>query len=923
MSNSLDRAPHLAYWGKASPDVTEGPTWHALPYHCLDVAAVGVTYLQRAPRVRALFTRELGVSEASLVNWFAFWLALHDLGKFATTFQGQRADLLLALQGRACKHDYTVRHDTLGLRYWDSVLDDVSFSERWFGPHSDDLIYGVRHWVRAVTGHHGQPPREGNEGIHPGFVRPEDTLAVAAFVSEMRALFLAGVDLNEPGFENVDLFIETSRQLSWWVAGVAVLADWIGSNREHFPYEDKRVELSLYWERALRQADRALSEAGVLPVPSREPLGFRDLFPTIAVPSPLQAWAEAAPIAAGPQIHLLEDVTGAGKTEAAMMLTHRMLAAGVADGFYVGLPTMATANAMYGRLSHFYAHLFEDLASLSLASGQRNLVDAFTASVLKPGLVETDQHQADETATARCVAWLADHNKRALLAPAGVGTIDQALMAVLQCKHQSLRLLGLFRKVLVVDEVHACDAYMLGVLKRLLKAHARAGGSAILLSATLPQLMRQALLDAFAEGRNEHQAPSALSEAYPLATSWFSDAPARVIESPIPTRLDVVRPVAVRYLSKVESVVERIQAELARGRCVCWMRNTVADALDAHAMFAGVLPPDQLTLFHARFSLQDRLETEARILAQFGPASSADTRGGRLVIATQVAEQSLDADWDVVVSDLAPIDRLIQRAGRLQRHRRDALGNRLPQGASADERGGACLWVLGPAWTSQPESDWFKAAFPKSSKVYRHHGQLWLTASLLQAEGFEMPTDARRLIEGVFGDEVAYPLALQQLADEVEGAEMSEASQAHCNAIRFDAGYLWRDEQWWGDAVAPTRLGEASVNVVLARWQGGQLVPWAGHERLNHAWAYSTVRVPARLISDGVVPDDEAEKRTWNTAVESLPDKGKWSVLLPLRQVDGGWEGEAAVQQAKRQVKRRWRYDELSGLMLRPPVGSA
>lgn len=911
-------APYMAYWGKASPDVgTDGPTWHLLPFHCLDVAAVGVVYLRRVPRVRALFQRELGLSEPSTLNWFAFWLALHDLGKFATTFQAQRADLLHHLQRRASQYEYRTRHDTLGLRCWDDLLDDRAMGEAWFGEQSEDLMPGVRHWVRAVTGHHGQPPREGEGGLFPDFSKPHDPQAVGAFVADLQGCFLSAVDFDELGFADVDRFNEASRRLSWWVAGVAVLADWIGSNRAYFPYKSDPVDLADYWRHALTQAEHALSETGVLPVPSRHPLSFDGLFPSIATPSPLQAWACSTHLHDGPQIHLLEDVTGAGKTEAAMMLTHRLLAAGVADGFYVGLPTMATANAMYGRLSHFYLRLFDDLASLSLASGQRNLVDAFAESVWHPGQTECDEAQADETATARCMAWLADHNKRALLAPAGVGTIDQALMGVLQCKHQSLRLLGLFRKVLIVDEVHACDAYMLGVLKQLLKAHAQAGGSAVLLSATLPESMKQALLDAFAAGCGRQRPPTISCQSYPLVTSWSSTAPGSLDEFPVATRPDVVRHVAVRYLSDLDEVMAGIQAELARGRCVCWMRNTVADALDAHARFAAVLPPQQLTLFHARFCLQDRLVTEESILNRFGPASAAAQRTGHLVIATQVAEQSLDADWDLVVSDLAPIDRLVQRAGRLQRHRRDAAGNRLPAGSTADGRGGARMWVLGPPCCGEPPGDWFKSLFPKSSKVYRHHGQLWLTACLLQKGRFEMPRDARQLIEGVFGDDLAYPAALQQVADAVEGAEMSEASQAHCNSIRLESGYQWRDEQWWGDAVAPTRLGEASVNVVLSRWEGDSLVPWAAHARLSHAWAYSTVRVPARLIAAAIEPSDETEKRAWAAALETLPDKGKWSVLLPLAPAGGWWEGEAAAQPVQGQgiVTRRWRYDAHAGLM--------
>jgi CRISPR-associated endonuclease/helicase Cas3 len=246
---------------------------------------------------------------------------------------------------------------------------------------------------------------------------------------------------------------------------------------------------------------------------------------------------------------------------------------------------MATANAMYGRIAQVYARLFEGNASLVLAHGQRDLVEAFAESVIPVGAVEMDRQQLDETASARCSAWLADHNKRALMAPAGVGTIDQALLAVLQSRHQSLRLFGLFRKVLVVDEVHACDTYMQSVLENLLTFHARAGGSAILLSATLTQRMKRALLRAFAVGCQSEAPMMAVEVAYPLVTSWHSvrpDGPAEY--DPHRHTNDVKRTVAVDYLSDETQVVAAIEAALAAGKCVCWIRNTVADALEAYTI---------------------------------------------------------------------------------------------------------------------------------------------------------------------------------------------------------------------------------------------------------------------------------------------------------------------------------------------------
>ncbi|OGB03221.1 MAG: CRISPR-associated helicase Cas3', partial [Burkholderiales bacterium RIFCSPHIGHO2_12_FULL_69_20] len=194
----------------------------------------------------------------------------------------------------------------------------------------------------------------------------------------------------------------------------------------------------------------------------------------------------------------------------------------------------------------------------------------------------------------------------------------------------------------------------------LLGFHARAGGSAVLLSATLPQRMKQSLLAAFAKGLAQ-RAPAANEMGYPLVTSWSSTATVPLAQQVIATRAAVQRRVNVRSSSDEAEVVAAIGQALAAGQCVCWVRNTVADALAAFERFQPLLPIGHLLLFHARFALRDRLDMEEQVLARFGKDSSADQRAGRLLIATQVVEQSLDVDFDLLVSDLAPIDRLIQR----------------------------------------------------------------------------------------------------------------------------------------------------------------------------------------------------------------------------------------------------------------------
>lgn len=908
MTQSLD---FYHYWGKTDPRHAGEPKWHPLVYHCLDVAAVGIEYLRRAPSQRRLFAQALG-DDAGLDGWIAFWLALHDLGKFTEAFQGQRVDLFQTLRGRLPGKAYTLRHDSLGWLLWQDLVSELVCSEQWLGLDSDAYRDGLDCWMRAVTGHHGQPPLSGGfwkTHCH----RQEDRVAITGAVTEFRQLLLDESVEQIPAHLGAEPFAEISRDLSWWLAGLAVLADWIGSNTKYFPYRHAGQSLADYWQYARGQAALALGDCGVLPVRSRGEQSFGELFPNITQPSPLQRWAAALDLPTGPQIYLLEDVTGAGKTEAAVMLTHRLIAKGQADGFFIGLPTMATANAMYGRIAGVYARLFDDEASLTLAHSSHRFVEAFSRSVLPPITPEQDSDQQDETASARCAAWLADHNKRALLAPAGVGTLDQALLAVLQSRHQSLRLLGLSHKVLLVDEVHACDTYMLGVLCVLLEFHSRAGGSAILLSATLPAAMKRKLLAAFARGRGVKDIPVPTQMAYPLATTWHAGAPQRMIETPLDTRSSVMRTVTVRSVTEQEELISTILSALDAGRCVCWIRNTVADALDAFELFCDRLPDERLMLFHARFALCDRLDIEARVLTHFSPESGPAERAGRLLIATQVAEQSLDLDFDLLVTDLAPIDRIIQRAGRLCRHVRDETGQRLTAPDATDGRAPPCLWVYGPEWTETPTGDWFKRTFPKAAAVYPNHGQLWLTAQALHRGSMSMPKDARKLIEHAFGEAAEAPQGLQHCAERAQAKGYADASQAQANALTFAAGYSADGTDWWSEAKTPSRLGEPTVNVVLARWDGDHLRPWANHDEPRQAWAYSTVKVAERLIAQAVEPKSDARKEAITAVRATLPAQGRWSILLPLEETCAGWETQAwPAPRAEQPVP--WRYDRLMGL---------
>jgi CRISPR-associated endonuclease/helicase Cas3 len=559
--------------------------------------------------------------------------------------------------------------------------------------------------------------------------------------------------------------------------GLAVAADWLGSNTRWFGYCKPTHDLEDYWNNlALPQARQAIDESGLVPASSAAFHDIRTLFPQIRTATPLQSWAEKAPIDDGPQIFVIEELTGGGKTEAALTLAARLMAAGQGQGLYLALPTMATADTMFDRLcrkddkdglANWQRFFVGDSAQLMLAH---------SADRLKLRLEEKNRRDAgypkgeEIFASRHCTAWLADSRKKALLADFGIGTIDQAFLSVLPVRHQSLRLLGLAGKVLIVDEVHACDCYMGELLACLLRFHAALGGSVILLSATLPENHRARYLEAFAEGAGLPP-PKPVSCSYPLTSQWSAN---RWEELPHTARKESARPVAVQALGDEAEVFARLKQRLARGGGAVWTRNSVADAIETWRRWQQENPEYPATLFHARFALKDRLDIGGKVLQSFGPDSTPETRSGKLVIATQVIEQSLDADFDDMVTDLAPIDSIIQRTGRLQRHCRDAQGTRRHEPNAVDGRGGAQIGVLMPEPAADAEAGWIGKLLPKTGKVYPDHGKLWLTADWLKEnQGFKLPAQARKMIEWVYSEELEtyerIPEALQEISDKADG----------------------------------------------------------------------------------------------------------------------------------------------------------
>lgn len=831
------------YWGKASPEAHE--PFHLLVYHSLDVAVCG-HHLIRLPQfsLKSL-ADELGWTHEQVDSLFVFFLALHDLGKFSRTFQALVPDLSPELVAPVSGKHYSQRHDTLGWLLWQELAEDFPGETL---PAPDHELWAI--WMRSAAGHHGRPPLESAGGglielICGDYFVSEDRLAARDFVAEL-AQWMLPAGLPAP----LRTSLKTIRRHSWRLAGLAVLADWLGSNQTFFPYCSKPIaDLRHYWERRLPLAESALHQAGLQCQPVRHWQQPCALFDYLQEPTPLQCHAATVALEAGPQLFLLEDVTGAGKTEAALILTQRLMQAGLAQGLYFALPSMATANQMYQRVGLAYRRFYDGDAqpSLVLAHGARNLVEGFRQSIVQADepLVDRNYSPQEPTASAHCNAWLADSGKKALLAEVGVGTLDQALLAVLPVRHQSLRLLGLAGKVLLVDEVHGYDPYLLTLLKRLLTAHARQGGSVVLLSATLPLSVRQDLLAAYRFGLGvEDEVVD--DPRYPLAVQ----AGRKLSVVACATRPQVERHVGVRSLHDESAVMELLVEQARAGRCVCWIRNTVDDARRAYQMLGELLPAERLTLFHSRYAMGHRLDIEDSVLQRFGKHSTADLRAGRVLIGTQVLQESLDFDVDVMVSDLAPIDLLIQRAGRLQRHTRSATGD--PAEDGAEQRPAPVLHLLTPEPAAEPAANWYSSLFPKACFVYPDAGQLWLGARALSAAGClaspgeaGQPGAVRELIEAVYGEATEeIPESLQQATRDQLGKVLAMESQGEFNALRLDQGYCADSSgRWFEEHRVPTRLGDESLTLYLARQAGDELQPLCGTGALS--WEQSAVRIRA------------------------------------------------------------------------------
>lgn len=797
--------------------------WHPLTCHMIDSAAVAAFLWDEflAPATRAWLGVFLGGEKAArgLVCKLA---GLHDWGKATPVFQSQSQVHAAAVRGAGLEVPAERLPQGNGHAHLSAHLLLAALNEA--GWDEEQAV-----WPAAViAGHHGMFPPAGWRRDRP---LPAE-IGGGAWRIAQRELGTLVSSLSFVGEGGTGAISPPPLPVQVVVAGLVILADWLASSESLFPYECGYRDG--YAARAAERAARVAGGMGVRriwapsgpPVPAVELMKGRFSRDTARVIQ-RAAW-DLAHDAPGPGLLLVEAPMGEGKTEAALLAAEVIAARCGAAGLFVGLPTQATANQMFGRVTRWLES--QGGATVALAHGKARRNDEYLR--LMPACIGFGEHGADgDKAEVTASQWLAGP-KRTLLAPVVVGTVDQLLLAGVASRHVALRLLGLAGKVVVIDEVHAYDAYMSVILHRVLAWLGAARVPVILLSATLPASARGALLSKYA-GAEVPVLPARYpllswigapepQPALPFVPEW-QRGPLVAVRSAEPL---VRTPAATRSVSAgLELVAEAGEQEAAvlagdlaaTGGCVLLLRNTVGRAQRSYDLLARRLGRDRVTLAHARFTAADRRERD-RVLADcFGPDAGDRRPGTHVVVATQVAEQSLDIDFDVLVSDLAPVDLLLQRLGRVHRHDR----------ARPPHLSSPRMVIVG----HDPQPDGPPELPAGSEWVYGRH-LLWRTAAvLLGRDHVRLPADIPGLVEAVYGEESIGPAHWQDALDAARAEFLArlgdlEAAARTVTLPEPGATDLWEIrsqdqgepiEESDGRVQAHVRFGPPTIEVVLLR----------------------------------------------------------------------------------------------------------
>jgi CRISPR-associated endonuclease/helicase Cas3 len=776
---------HEDCWAKTTRD---GKPGISVCDHCLNVGCVAEALLALLPpQLHKLFPP----GAATLA-------ALHDIGKVSPGFQQKCDQCQLSF-----KRDggYESRHQRISQIFLESLDNGL-----------------LRRWAEAVGAHHGRVQ---------GYDAPGDMGGRAW--QQARQDLLAKLEAEFKPVPDKDAGDEATE---WLLAGLITLADWLGSDENNFCPANRGPLIKTTQREEADKIVQRLELAGARPVADKS---FEQVFSERLKgesPRPLQREIIDAP-KLEPGVYVIEDVMGSGKTEAALWLAYRLMATGQARGLYFGLPTRVTSDRIHRRVREYLAKVYPHSVEPPLVHGQawlREMPSVRMAWKDSGGTSDEDETPQKQVEAAR--KWFASA-RCGLLAPFAVGTVDQALLGVVAAKWFFLRQFALAGKVVVLDEVHSYDLYTGTLIQHLVKRLRELQATPVILSATLTAKQRASLLG--------ESAPSDATDApYPAITVKTSGSPSVLL--PVVhhtgTKTVQVSPVVVPDFDDVTIVVSQAARLAEEGQNVVWIRNTVHHAQEAYRMVNSAREGDsfEVGLLHSRFPafqrasyLQSTLEElkkyhlhEERWLWMLGKPESprADARPkGCVLVATQVVEQSVDIDADVLITDLAPTDMLLQRLGRLHRHDRGDRGQPIvhlavPQAVAENSRALSANEI--------------KKSLGSVGRVYAPYALLRTWKEWQPVRDLSLPTGIRRLLERTYSDSNDDPAGWQELYEELKNERGRLEKLALC-ATNVCGQPLKPDEEGLGTRFSNQR----QILLLLARSVSGQVDKAANPEEIQ------------------------------------------------------------------------------------------
>ncbi|MBF0546390.1 MAG: CRISPR-associated helicase Cas3' [Candidatus Riflebacteria bacterium] len=610
-----------------------------------------------------------GVQIARLSVFAAF----HDLGKYNLGFQGKiqkqskipsagHVKELLALFDSNSQYPETEKF-CLAINYSDLC--------EW---GSEECVFSL---LVAAISHHGQPQPIGGM-FRRDIWTPSNGLDPFIGMTNLGRLtrnwFPNAYEKNLENFPDAPEFQHAFN-------GLVTLADWISSDTRFFEFRNDPGQDRFGY--AQKQAQKAISMVG-LNITSmqlllqKSSLDFETLFHF--PPRPVQNVVHRLPTTKQGSLTILEAETGSGKTEAALSRFFQLFRVGDVDGMYFALPTRTAATQIFGRVCDFVARVFpepQNRPTVVLAVPGYLRIDDCSGNLLPDYSVLWDD---DPKGQRRFQGWSAEHPKKYLAACIAVGTIDQLLLSTLMVKHSHLRASSSLRHYLVVDEVHASDDYMNFLLEKVLTRHLKATGHVLLMSATLGSIAYERFLNLGKISKINSSFADAIKKPFPHVLFSPLGEPIKIFDIQN-QRFQQEKKISLEILpiaSDLKVIAEYAFFAANQGARVIILRNTVRDCQETQHVLEKIASQTNQTDFlfvcqkrytphHSRFAKEDREMLDEAIEGQFGCKSPAQ---GRILVATQTIQQSLDIDADYLLTDLCPIDVLLQRLGRLHRHNR-------------------------------------------------------------------------------------------------------------------------------------------------------------------------------------------------------------------------------------------------------------